>query len=108
MEIMTCDKEWSHEELYGVAYDECMRACRGLDYLLDMKDLDKPNILMELIMDELDEDKNLVDYYDEFYASKDTDDTSDDVFNKWDHWMHDRIQETLYNHKYKHYIGGSQ
>lgn len=103
--IMTCDQEWSHEELYGVAYDECMRACKGLTYLLDIPDLDKPNILMEHIMDSLG-DHNLVDKYDTLYANKGAGDTSDDVFSRWDIWMQNTIQETLKAHKYKGYIGG--
>ena len=102
-EIMTCDQEWSHEELYGVAYDECIKACKGLDYLLDMKDLDKPNILMEAIMAMLCIDKNLVDYYDEFYADKAPNESSDDVFNKWDNWMQGYIKSTLESHRYKYY-----
>lgn len=103
--IMTCDQEWSHEELYGVAYDECMRACQGLTYLLDNPDLKKPNILMDNIMDMLG-DHNLVDKYDALYTSKDANDTSDDVFNRWDSWMQNTIKETLQAHRYKHYNGG--
>lgn len=105
--IMTCDQEWSHEELYGVVYDNCYIACKHkIKFLLDNPNLAKPNILMDLIWDELDEGKNLVDYYNEIYASKDASDTSDDVFNKWDLWMQKRIQDTLFAHKYKGYVGG--
>lgn len=100
MEIMTRDNEWSHEELYGVAYDECMKACRNLKFLLDIPNLDKPNILMEVLIDELDEDKNLVDYYDEMLAESQS---SDEAFSRWDQWMINRIQSTLQAHKYKHY-----
>lgn len=102
MEIMTCDKEWSHEELYGVGYDECMKACRNVGFLLDTLNLDKPNILMETIMSELG-DKNLVDIYDRFYAEKNPQDTSDDVFARWDQWMQKHIKDTLQAHKYKYY-----
>lgn len=112
MEIMTHDNEWSHEELYGVAYDECIKACRNIGFLLDTPNLDKPNILMEVLMDELDEDKNLVDYYDEMLADALIDNgdiaitakISDKVFARWDQWMIDRIQSTLKAHKYKHYV----
>ena len=107
MEIMTCDNEWSNEELYYVAYDECMKACKGLDYLLDTKDLDKPNILMETIMKELGSEKNLVDFYDEFYMDKAPYEASDEVFEKWDQWMVNRIRSTLEAHKYKYYTGNS-
>lgn len=102
MEIVTCDQEWSHEELYGVGYDECMKACRNIGFLLDTLNLDKPNILMETIMDELG-DRNLVDVYDQFYAEKSPQDTSDDVFARWDQWMQGHIKATLQAHKYKHY-----
>ena len=100
---MTCDQEWSHEELYGVAYDECILACRGLKYPLDIKDLDKPNILIEFIMNELGADKNLVDIYDEFFKNKTPHESSDDVFNKWANWMQNLIKSTLEAHKYKYY-----
>lgn len=103
--IMTMDQEWSHEELYGVAYDECAKACQGLKYLLDMKDLDKPNILLDLIMEELDS-LNLVDCYDAVYIQKAPHEDSDIVFSRYDEWMQKRIQDTLLAHKYKGYIGG--
>ena len=102
--IMTCDQEWSHEELYGVAYDECIHACKNIKFLLDMDNLDKPNILMEVLMNELDEGMNLVDYYDRFYVQKTPYESSNDVFAKWDQWMQARIQATLQAHKSKHYI----
>lgn len=102
MEIVTCDQEWSHEELYGVGYDECMKACRNIGFLLDTLNLDKPNILMETIMDELG-DKNLVDIYDEFYMDKAPHESSDEVFARWDQWIQAHIQSTLKAHKYKHY-----
>lgn len=112
MEIMTHDNEWSHEELYGVAYDECIKACRNIGFLLDTPNMDKPNILMEVLMDELDEDKNLVDYYDEMLADALIDkgdiaitaEISDEVFARWDRWMINRIKSTLEAHKYKHYV----
>ena len=50
MEIITCDGEWSHEELYGVAYDECMEECRKVDFLLDNMQLLHPNILLDTII----------------------------------------------------------
>lgn len=102
MEIMTCDQEWSHEELYGVGYDECMKACRNISFLLDTLNLDKPNILMETIMDELG-DKNLVDIYDQFYMDKAPYEGSDEVFARWDEWMQAHIKSTLKAHRYKHY-----
>lgn len=102
MEIMTCDKEWSHEELYGVAYDECIKACRNIGFLLDTPNLDKPNILMEIIMNELGE-KNLVDIYDEFHMNKAPYESSDEVFERWDEWMQKYIKSTLLAHKYKYY-----
>lgn len=101
---VTCDKEWTHKELYGVAYDNCIHVCNELKFLLDDPNLAKPNILMETIMDSLDEGKNLVHYYNEIYASKDANDTSDNVFNRWDTWIQNTIQETLHAHKYKYYI----
>lgn len=111
MEIMTHDKEWSHEELYGVAYDECMKACRNLKFLLDTPNLDNPNILIEVLMNELDEDKNLVDYYDDMLTdillerceTSISKQISDEAFARWDKWMINRIQSTLEAHKYKHY-----
>ena len=103
MEIMTKDNEWSHEELYWVTYDECIKACRNVGFLLDVPNLDKPNILMETIMDELDTGKNLVDYYDEFYMNKAPHESSDEVFEKWNDWIQNRIKSTLNNHKYKYY-----
>lgn len=102
MEIMTCDQEWSHEELYGVGYDECMKACRNIGFLLDTPNLDKPNILMETIMDELGE-KNLVDIYNELHMNKAPHEGSDEVFAKWDQWMQAHIKATLLAHKYKYY-----
>ena len=100
MPIVTCDNEWSHEELYGVVYDECMKACRNIKFLLDTPNMDKPDILIDVLMEELDEDKNLVDYYNEMYAEIKS---SDDTFARWDQWMINRIQSTLLAHKYKHY-----
>ena len=110
MEIMTCDKEWSHEELYGVAYDECMKACRNIDFLLDDMRLIHPNILMETIMDELG-DKNLVDIYDDILTdillerceTSISKQISDDTFAKWDQWIQAHIKATLKAHKYKYY-----
>lgn len=103
MEIMTCDQEWSHQELYGIAYDECARACKNLTYLLDDIKLTHPNILMEIIMEELG-GRNLVDIYDGFYNGKSMQESSDNIFDKWDEWMQKRIQSTLLAHKYKYYI----
>ena len=102
-EITTKDGEWTHEELYGVAYDECMHACEKIPFLLDKPNLDKPNVLMDTIMDELG-DMNLVDYYDKFYADKVPHESSDEVFNKWDNWMQDRIRATIQAHKHPLYI----
>lgn len=101
--IMTCDQEWSYEELYGVLYGECMRACKGLIHLLDNPNLSKPNLLAEYIVDNLGK-HTLVDKYNAIYADKNIEDTSDDVFNRWDHWMQHTIQETIKAHKYKGYI----
>ena len=111
MEIMTHDMEWSHEELYGVAYDECMKACRNVGFLLDTKHLDKPNVLMDTLMSELDEGKNLVDYYDDILvdvllekgSTSVTEEVSNEVFARWDKWIINRIQSTLEAHKYLHY-----
>ena len=90
MAIMTHDNEWSHEELYGIAYDECMKACRNVGFLLDIPHLDKLNILIEVLMSELCEDKNLVDYYDEMLvdtlvdkcSTSITEEISNEVFAK--------------------------
>lgn len=71
---------------------------------MDTKDMDKPDVLIEIFMNELDEDKNLVDYYDEFYMQKSPHEDSDDVFAKWDEWMIDRVKSTIKAHKYKGYI----
>lgn len=111
MAIMTHDNEWSHEELYGVAYDECMKACRNVGFLLDAPHLDNPDILIGVLMDELEEGKNLVDYYDDMLADALIDkgditittEISDEVFARWDEWIINRIQSTLEAHKYKHY-----
>lgn len=112
MEVMTHDNEWSHEELYGVAYDECMKACRNVGFLLDTPHLDSPNVLMDTIMNELDEGKNLVDYYDEILAEiliercdiSITEAVSIVTFSRWDEWIINRIQSTLQAHRYKHYV----
>jgi hypothetical protein len=103
MAIMTIDDEWSHEELYGVLYDECNHACQGLKYLLDIPDLKKPYVLAQRILTELG-DKNLVDMYDKFYMEKAPHESSDDVFARYDEWMLAHIQNTLKAHKSKHYI----
>lgn len=110
MQIMTCDNEWSHEELYGVGYDECMKACRNIGFLLDTLNLDKPNILMETIMNELG-DKNLVDIYDDILTdillekceTSINEQISDEAFARWDQWMQKHIKDTLLAHKYKYY-----
>lgn len=102
MKTITCDGEWTYEELHGIAYDECMRACKSIPFLLDKKNLDKPDILLETIIDELDMD--FVDIYDNLYENRDKSESSDDVFNKWDNWMQDRIQHTILSHKHPLYI----
>ena len=102
MEVITCDGEWSHEELYGVAYDECMKACRNVGFLLDDMRLMHPDNLMRTIMDSLG-DKNLVDIYDKFHADKAPHESSDEVFASWDQWMQRYIKDTLATHKYKYY-----
>jgi hypothetical protein len=105
MSIMTCDQEWSHEELYGVVYDNCYIACKHkIKFLLDDPKLTHPDNLRDAVMDALG-DHNLVDKYDALYASKDASETSDDVFDKWDLWIQNTIQEILQAHKYKGYIG---
>lgn len=110
MQIMTCDNEWSHEELYGVGYDECMKACRNIGFLLDTLHLDKPNILMETIMNELD-NRNLVDVYDDILTdillerceTSINEQISNEAFARWDKWMQGHIKNTLLAHKYKYY-----
>ena len=100
--IVTIDNEWSHEELYGVLYDECNHACNSLKYPLDIPDLSKPYVLAHTILAEFGE-KNLVDIYNQFYEQS-ADKSSDIVFERYDEWMLAHIQNTLKAHKYKYYI----
>jgi hypothetical protein len=87
-----------------------MKACRNIGFLLDTLNLDKPNILMETIMDELG-DRNLVDIYDDMLTDillercKTSIDkqVSDETFARWDQWMQGHIKATLQAHKYKYY-----